>query len=99
MSVHVRLQGGFEDTHAPYVACTACGFPATGAQQPSDYATGPCPNCNAGKFDWRDNRTDLSTCFWNPSVETPEDGTLTVARWNVRIAYYPAGAWISWRAD
>ncbi len=50
----------------------------------------PCPACDSEVT--RD-------AYYNPSAQTPDDGSLTIKRWNTRLGHYPAGAWMSWRSD
>lgn len=100
MTVHIRLNGGYEDTYDAYAGCGSCCCPLAKHSTlliASDVME--CPNCGAQEVsrdqDWR--RVELK--WYNPKVARGEDGSLSILRWNTSLGFYPQGAWMSWRSD
>jgi hypothetical protein len=108
MTVYVRLVNGMEDQHPPYKGCKNCAYPLDGGAYPLAHWRSPgkggkdygCPGC--GAFDrWNESNeyTITSLQWWNPSVDQGLDGSLTIRRKDTQVAFYPVGAWMSWRSD
>lgn len=94
MTVYVRLVNGAEDKFPSYEGCERCGCEeSTGSR----YQT-RCAECAHSKN--IDNREYfMPRANWNVRVDTPSDGTLVISKRKSRVAFYPAGSWISWRSD
>lgn len=103
MSVYVRLSDTVEDTLAAFTGCVDCAHPL-----PADGVGGlkcyirACPSCGRrDRTDLYDGRTLewVNLRWWNPTVVRDESGGLEVRKGGSVVAYYPPGAWTSYRSD
>ena len=108
MTLYVRMADGTEDELRPTHGCEACGHPMKpNPIDPKQSKESRCPNCgaceryvvekqysNAGEVAaWAVLR------FWSPEAQVDDHGNLTVKRGPAVMAYYPQGAWMSYRSD
>lgn len=94
MTVYVRLSIGVEDPIPAFEGCAKCASPNIVNRE----------ECECGHwkriYDANDNPIKfIPTMYWNPSVDQDSTGGLIIRKGKSQIAYYPKGAWISWRSD
>lgn len=103
MTLVVRLINGTEDRFAPYNGCVRCG--ATETRDVSRRNTSwshdwnsECANCGYHRNIDNDEFYRPES-LWNCSAEPDGSGALIVKQYVAQVAYYPAGAWLSWRTE
>lgn len=108
MAVYVRLSHGAEDTISAYTGCAKCARPFPNTSQTAELRCNTYRTCSCGhtesrtydddytgfkRFDW------IPLRWWNPAVERDDNGGLMVKKYGEEVAYYPSGAWMSYRSD